>query len=180
MTDLERDLALRLEAAARNPPAERPGEVLEALGSTVSKAFGLQPDELAILVLSRGRTVLRFVYPPELAEGGNMFPLTVPSLAGRAVQTGRSVLINAVHEVPHLGFYERIRIKESRPTGIQKLLAVAVKGSDGKAQAVIEISRRGESLAEAGPDFHPEDQQLLERLATVVGPAMAEAFAGSV
>jgi len=179
MSELERDLGLLLEAAAGKPPAAQREHVLEALSSTLSKAFSLRPDELAILVLNRERTMLQFVYPSELAEGGrNTFPLTVPSLASRVIQTGRSVLMNAMRDVPHLGIYERIRIQETVPRDIQKLLAVAVNGPDGKPQAVIEISRRGKGPAEAGPDFRPEDQQLLERLAGAAAPVMIQALAG--
>lgn len=179
MDELEEELGRLLEAAAGKTGEAQRAEVLEALGSTVSRAFSLRPDELAILMLSRDRTMLEFVYPLEMAEGGsNTFPISVPSLAGRVIQTGRSILNNAMHEVPHLGFYERIRVRGAKPLQIQKLLAVAVKGSDGKPQAVIEVSRRGKSPAEAGPDFGPEDQQRLERLADLAAPAMAAAFPG--
>jgi hypothetical protein len=177
----EGDLSLLLKAAAEKPPAERRGEVLQALVVTVSKVLRLSPDELAVLMLTPDRTMLRFVHPVELAQGGgNMFPVTVPSVAGRVVQTGRIILNNVAHEEPHLGFYERIRVGEAKPRKIQKLLAVPVKGADGRPQAVIEASRRGNTLAEAGPNFSSQDQQALEGLATMVGPVMAEAFAGMV
>lgn len=177
MDELERDLGRLLEDAAAKTGVERRRAVLEALASAVSKALALRTDELAILVLTRDRTLLEFVYPSELAEGGtNKFPLSVPSLAGRVAQTARSVLTNTAHDVPHLDFYERIRIKEQRPRQIQKLLAVGVKGSDGRVQAVIEVSHRGDTLAEAGPDFRLEDQRRLERLADTAAPALAAAF----
>ena len=178
MDDLERDLVRLLEEAAAKVGVERRGAVLEALASATSKALDLRQNELAILILTRDRTLLEFVYPSELAEGGtNRFPLVVPSLAGRVAQTGRSVLTNAAHDMPHLDFYERIRIKEARPRQIQKLLAVGVKGSDGKVQAVIDVSRRGDTPVEAGPDFRAEDQQRLERLAAAAAGALAVVFA---
>ena len=177
MTELERELGQLLEAAAGKSEAERRQAVLEALSATIAKAFALRPDELAILMVNPDRSMLRFVYPPNLADGGNLFPLSVPSLAGRVAQTGRSVLLNTAQDVSHLGFYERIRIKEAKPRRIQKLLAVGVKGPEEKIRAVIEVSRRGDRPAEAGPDFRPEDQQLLERLAAAAGPAVAAAFA---
>lgn len=178
MDERERELAALLEdASARTGPGRREG-VLNALVSTVSNALSLGPDEMAILMLSGDRSMLEFVYPSELAAGGgNRFPLTVPSVAGRVVRTGRNALSNAAYEVPRLEFYERIRIKEQKPQQIQKLLAVGVKGPEGRIRAVIEVSRRGESLGQAGPDFRPEDQQLLERLAAAVAPALAAAFA---
>lgn len=177
MDELERELGVRLRAVAGKPAAEMRAEVLRALVTTLSKAFGLNPDELAILMISPDREMLRFVYPPDLAKGGsNTFPVTVPSLAGRVAETGSSILNNDVRDVPHLAFYERVPIEGTEPIQIQKLLVVAVRGPDDRPQAVIEMSRRGATPEEAGPDFRPEDQEFLERLAAAVAPAMRQAF----
>jgi hypothetical protein len=177
MDEIEQELVDFLEEAAAKVGVERRAAVLGALASAVSKALALRPDELAILILTRDRSLLEFVYPFELAEGGaNRFPLSVRSLAGRVAQTARSLLTNAAHDLPHLDFYERIRIKEEKPRRIQKLLAVGVKGPEGKVRAVIEASRRGDALVKAGPDFRPEDQQCLERLVATAAPALAAAF----
>ncbi len=178
MDELKRDLRSLLKTAAGKPPGERRREVLQAVTATLSKEFGLGPDELAILMVSPDRIMVRFVYPPELADGSNTFPVTVVSLANHVIRTGRSVLSNAVRQLRHLAFYERIRIQERSPREIQKLLAVAARGSDGQVWAVIEISRRGKSRAEAGPDFRPEDQHLLEKLAALAGPALEGVFVG--
>lgn len=177
MDELERELSLRLQAVADRPAQEQQAGILTALVTTLAKAFGLNPDEVAILVLSRDRVMLEFAYPPELAEGrSNAFPVSVPSLAGQVLGTGCSVLINDMREVRRLAFYERVPIMETEPAAIQKLLGVAVKGPDGRPLAVIEVSRRGATLAEVGPDFSPEDQQLLEGLAATASPAVARAF----
>ena len=178
MDELLRELSNLLQTAAGNPLGERRRAVLQAVSATGSRAFGLGPDELAILLLSPDRRMVRFVWPPELAQGGNSFPVTVAALANRVIQTGRSLLSNAVRELPHLAFYERVRIQEHSPRAIQKLLAVAVKGADGQVRGVIEISQRGPSRAEAGRDFRPEDQRVLEELAALVAPALEDAFAG--
>jgi hypothetical protein len=172
------ELSRLLQTAADKPPGERRRAVLQAVSDTGSKAFDLGPDELAILLLSPDRRMVRFVWPPELAQGGNSFPVTVGALANRVIRTGRSLLSNAVRELPHLAFYERVRIREHSPRVIQKLLVAAVKGADGQVRGVIEISRRGPSRAEAGPDFRPEDQRVLEELAVVIAPALEDAFAG--
>jgi GAF domain-containing protein len=177
MDDPEKILDLLLAAAALKPAADRPAEVIQGLVIALSKAFDLRTDEVAILVFSQDRELLKFVYPPELAEkGGSAFPVSVPSLAGRVATTGDSLLYNDMREVPRLAFYERVRIHGAEPMEIQKLLAVAVKGGDGQPRAVIEVSRRARNLAEAGPDFHPEDLRLLERLAAAASGAMAQAF----
>jgi GAF domain-containing protein len=177
MDDLERELALRLQAVAGKMACEQREEVLKALVTTLCKAFGLSPDEVAILLLSQDRQMLLFAYPPELARGGsNAFPVTFPSLAGRVAETGASLLINDVRDVQRLAFYERVPIMDTDPAGILKLLAVAVEGPDGRPQGVVEVSRRGDKLAEVGPDFQVDDQKLLERLAATAAPAIARAF----
>jgi len=177
MHDLEQELAFQLQTAEGKLFSEQQEEVLKVLVTTLSKAFGLNPDEVAILLLSEDREMLRFAYPPELAKGGtNAFPTSFPSLAGQVARTGASVLVNDTRAVQRLAFYERVPIMDTEPAAIQKLLAVAVDGPDGLPQGVIEVSRRGENLEEVGPDFQTEDQELLERLAVTAAPAIARAF----
>lgn len=147
MEELKRELDTLLKAALDKPPGEWRREVLRAVSAAVSRALDLGPDELAILILSPDRLMVRFVYPPELAEGSNTFPVTVVSLANHVIMTRRSLLSNAVREIRHLAFYERIRIRERSPLEIQKLLVVPVKGSDGQVRGVIEVSRRGKTRA---------------------------------
>jgi hypothetical protein len=176
--ELKRELDTLLKAALDKPPGEWRREVLRAVSAAVSRALDLGPDELAILILSPDRLMVRFVYPPELAEGSNTFPVTVVSLANHVIMTRRSLLSNAVREIRHLAFYERIRIRERSPLEIQKLLVVPVKGSDGQVRGVIEVSRRGKTRAEAGRDFRLQDQQVLEQLAALAAPALEIAFPG--
>lgn len=178
MEELKRELDTLLKAALDKPPGEWRREVLRAVSAAVSRALDLGPDELAILILSPDRLMVRFVYPPELAEGSNTFPVTVVSLANHVIMTRRSLLSNAVREIRHLAFYERIRIRERSPLEIQKLLVVPVKGSDGQVRGVIEVSRRGKTRAEAGRDFRLQDQQVLEQLAALAAPALEIAFPG--
>jgi len=177
MDELLRDMGNLLKTAAGKPLAERRREVLQAVSATVSRAFALGPDELAIFILSPDRMTVRFLWPPEMAGGGSSFPVTAGAFAHHVIKTGSSLLSNAVRELRHLGFYERIRIQEHSPRVIQKLLAVPVKGADGQVRGVIEISRRGKSRAETGRDFRPEDQQVLEQLAALAASAVEEAFA---
>ncbi len=179
--DARGDLAPRLKAAEGKPSEERREEVLRALAETLSQAFTLNSDEMAILLLSPDRVMLRFVFPPELAKGGsNTFPVSLPSVAGRVASTGESCRVNDMQEIHRLAFYERIPMRGAEPTEIHKLLAVAVPGAGGVPQAVIEVSRRGSSPAESGPDFSPADQELLEGVATAAANAIASAFTGDV
>ncbi len=181
MDSVERDLASRLKEAEGKAVVERREAVLEALATTLARAFSLNPDEIAILLLSPDRVMLQFVYPPELAKGGsNTFPVSLQSVAGHVASTGESLLLNDVQETHRLAFYERVPISGAAPAEIHKLLAVAVPGPDGAPQAVIEVSRRGSSSATAGPDFSGADQELLTRLAAAASSAVTQAFGKDV
>ncbi len=181
MDNVVGDLTSRLKAVEEKPPEVRREAVLEVLATTLARAFRLNPDEIAILLLSPDRVMLQFVYPPELAKGGsNTFPVSLQSVAGHVASTGESLLLNDVQETHRLAFYERVPISGTAPAEIHKLLAVAVPGPDGAPQAVIEVSRRGSSSAVAGPDFSRADQELLTQLAAAAASTFAQAFGRDV
>ena len=171
MEQFERKMQAELDTLVDVSAEVRRGAALEILVDTLREAFVLRPDEVAILLVSPDGAVLSFAYPVELAAGGsNAFPVALPSLAGRVAVEGVSVCSNRLPEEPHLGFYERVAVRGMQPVPIQKLLAVPLRESGAGILGVIEISRRGETRAEAGPDFGPEEQQ---RLARLVGMAAA-------
>lgn len=178
MDDCERELQGKLNALAGAPAGDRRDQVLQVLVTTLVEAFALKPDEVAVFVLSPDGEMLIFAYPPELAAGGaNAFPVRFPSVAGRVVVGGKGLLSNQVQQEPHLSFYERVRVHGIAPTAIQKLLAVPLPGPASNPLGVLEISRRGGTWGEAGPDFTPEDLRRLERLAAVAAVALREATA---
>ena len=173
MEQLEQKMQAELDALVDVSAEAWRGGALEILVNTLREAFVLCPDEVAILLLSPDGAVLSFVYPVELAAGGgNTFPVALPSLAGRVAAEGVNVCSNRLPEEPHLGFYERVAVRGLPPVPIQKLLAVPLQEPGAGILGVVEISRRGESRAEAGPDFGPEEQQRLTRLVGMAAAAL--------
>jgi len=174
MEQLEEKMRAALNALGNSSAEIRQGEILELLVRTLREAFVLSPDEVAILLVSSDGAMLSFAYPFELAAGGsNAFPLAIPSMAGRVATEGASVCSNRLAEEPHLGFYERVAVQGLQPIPIQKLLAVPLQGSGTGILGVVEISRRGETCAEADADFGPEERLRLERLAGMAAAALA-------
>ncbi|MFA5028613.1 MAG: hypothetical protein WC713_12150, partial [Candidatus Methylomirabilota bacterium] len=150
MEQFERKMQAELDTLVDVSAEVRRGAALEILVDTLREAFVLRPDEVAILLVSPDGAVLSFAYPVELAAGGsNAFPVALPSLAGRVAVEGVSVCSNRLPEEPHLGFYERVAVRGMQPVPIQKLLAVPLRESGAGILGVIEISRRGETRAEA-------------------------------
>jgi hypothetical protein len=178
MDELAQELQTRLQAALGLPAEGRRADVLRVFAATLSRAFGLQPDEVAILVLEHQRSMLAFAFPAALAEGGgNAFPLSLSSLAGRVVQTGAGLHENEMRQIPHLAFYERVRAHEREPLPIQKIMAAALKSPAGGVEGVVEVSRRGRAPADAGPDFTADDQQRLEALTTLAAASILTVLA---
>jgi hypothetical protein len=175
MDELEGELKTRLQAALGLPEERRRGEVLGAIAATLAQAFGLQPDEVAILRLDQARSMLGFAFPAVLADGGgNAFPLSLQSLAGRVVQSGAGLHENEMRQIPHLAFYERVRAHEREPLPILKIMAAPLKSATGKVEGVVEVSRRGRAPTEAGPDFTPGDLGRLEALTRVASAAILQ------
>ena len=173
MGDHEREMRDELATLADAPEAERRRRAFEIVVATVRKTFSLKPDEIAVLLLSKDGDTLRFAYPPELAAGGsNAFPVRFPSVAGRVVVSGESLLSNQVQQEQHLAFYERVPVQGVAPTAIQKLLAVPLRGPASVLLGVLEVSRRGKTPSDAGPDFLPEELLQLERLAAAAAAVL--------
>lgn len=174
MDRIEREFEIALDVLTGRSAEERRGEIVSLLVAAAQDTFTLRPDEVAILFVSPDGAMLTFAFPPELAAGGsNTFPVSVPSLAGRAVAEGVSICSNQAPEEQHLGFYERVAVQGIRPLPIQKMLAAPLTGPGGEVRGVVEVSRRGGDPAEAGPDFGPEDAPRLERLAALAAAALA-------
>ncbi|MFB3819909.1 MAG: hypothetical protein ACE147_19805 [Candidatus Methylomirabilales bacterium] len=175
MDELEQELNTRLQAALGRPAEDRRAEVLRVFAAALGRAFGLQPDEVAILRLERDRSMLAFAFPAALAEGGqNAFPLSLNSLAGRVVQSGAALHENEMRQIPHLAFYERVRGHERDPLPIQKIMAAPVKNGTGGVEGVVEVSRRGRAPAEAGADFTAGDRGRLEALTGLAAAAVLQ------
>lgn len=141
-------------------PGDLPG-LLRQAAQAVEQAFGLRPDEVAILLLVDQARLLKFVHPPELAKGGeNLVPVTIPSLASQALQRRQAVIENDVPRARHVFAYEGL-FGSRLP--IQKMLSLPL--IHGQAVlGVIQVSRRAPSRAEAGNDFTAADAAKLQEV----------------
>lgn len=113
-----------------------------------------------VLTVHRDGRSLEFVYPPEFK--GNVFPIDGKSIVGRTVVARRSYISNNVPQ--ERGFILLDWFMNRGGTPIQKEITCPVILSD-KVVAVLQITRRGASLSESGPDFRRED---LEKIKSVL------------
>jgi hypothetical protein len=103
-------------------------------------------------VVHRDGMSLEFVYPLQLK--GNILPVDRKSIAGRAVITKRSNISNSV--VEEKGFFLFDWLINMGNTQIQKMITYPVISVDNVV-VVVQVTRRGVSLSEAGPDFENGD-----------------------
>ncbi|HTR48299.1 MAG TPA: GAF domain-containing protein [Verrucomicrobiae bacterium] len=127
----------------------------------IGKNFGVQPHEVAILGLTPDERSLRFLAPDNLRTIGQIPLSSTNSLASRTVREKRPELINHFTVVPHASVFEAVPIAdELRGDPIQKIMSAPIT-SGNQVIGVIQVSRKGKTLAESGPDFtHPQLREL--------------------
>ena len=154
----------------------------ERIAAELAKTFGVKPDEVGILQLEK--QMLHFVYPAKLGTVGSIPLNQSSSVAARIANSKRAEIINNFAQSKHVSVFESVELsskqkvvgqaakpEEKQAHVIQKLMAVPVMGPAGVV-GVIEVSRKGKSAPDAGPDFTPAD---LQKLVAVSG-ALAKAF----
>ena len=99
---------------------------------------------------------MEFIYPSQLK--GNSLPINNKSIAGSAVLNRRPYISNNVRLEKSFIVFDWIMDRGSTP--IQKILSYPVILTE-KVISVIQITRRGDSLSEAGPDFEKSDLEKL-------------------
>ena len=147
-------------------------ETPDKLCAELAKLFGVRRDEVALLRL-QGR-MLHFVYPPELQAAGAI-PITSSAVAARTASTRKSEVFNSFVRVKHSSVFETVKLGSEQSAGapearvIQKLMTAPIVGEHDKVLGVVQISRKGATLATAGPDFTPTQLQELEAAGRRVG-----------
>jgi GAF domain-containing protein len=157
---------------ARKGGGGEPIQLVRAL-ELISKDFGLQPHEVAILGLTSDGRSLRFLAPDNLRTVGQIPLSSTNSLAARTVREKRPELINHFSVVPHASVFEAVPIAdEQRGDPIQKIMSSPIL-SAGKVIGVLQVSRKGKAMTDAGPDFtHPQLREL-KLIADALAPCVA-------
>jgi GAF domain-containing protein len=153
----------------------RKGEDGEYLGlnravDLISKNFAVQVHEVAIFVLTADHRFLKFIIPERLQAVGQLPMTSTSSLAVRTARDKRPEIINHFAVVPHSSVFEAVPIaEEQRGDPIQKIMSVPL-AVDKKVIGVIQVSRKGKSAAEAGPDFTHQELRELRTIADSLAP----------
>ena len=138
----------------------------------VAKTFAVQTHEVAILGLTEDGRSLKFIAPENLRIIGQIPLSSTNSLAARTFREKRPEVINHFSVVPHASVFEAVPIAESqRGDAIQKIMSSPILAA-GKTIGVVQISRKGKSTAEAGPDFTHSHLRELKIICDALAPCL--------
>jgi hypothetical protein len=129
---------------------------LPVIAEKIAKELRVKVDEVAILAVSQRWRHLHFLVPHVLKNVG-FIPLTSNSaLAARTARDSRPEINNNFSAVRHATVFEGVKAGTATGESIQKIISAPML-FEGNVVGVIQISRKGESLVSAGPDFTPEE-----------------------
>jgi hypothetical protein len=148
-------------------------DMADRIVRTVSHAFSCKQDEVAILLLSTDGRHLRFVAPRRFADLGSIPVTKRDSIAVGVLSRRSGDVINNVPMVKHVSFFESIKLRD-KPAPIQKMVSVPLSAR-GQVIGVAQISRKGETARDAGPDFTQADLRRAQEILDAVAPYLAEA-----
>ena len=95
------------------------------------------------------------------------------SIAVGVLQMQQGEAMNNVPMVKHVAFFESVKLRD-RVLPIQKMITVPIL-LGAEAVGVAQISRKGETPAEAGADFLPADVRRVQDFFAEVAPYLWEA-----
>jgi len=170
--------AMAAKKADAQSPLEPFLDMAERIVKYVSSVFGSKADEVAILVRTSDGKHLRFVAPRKFADLGTIPVTKRDSIAVNILAKKSGEAMNNVPMVKHVAFFESVKLRD-RMSPIQKMVTVPIL-LNGEAEGVAQVSRKGETPMEAGPDFSAADvkkcQDLFEAIAPVFIGARPEKF----
>jgi hypothetical protein len=156
------DLGSLLDAMTHGglpPGTEKLAQIAEAL----AKMFDVDPDEVAILAVSPKSKSLKFVIPEKLSVMGSIPLTSTNALAARTARERKAELANNFSTSRHATVFEGVPLGRRQGETIHKIMSAPIL--DGtKVTGVIQISRKGHSLSNAGPDFTQKDLRALTML----------------
>jgi hypothetical protein len=142
-------------------------EILESVSGAIAKLLGVRSDEVAIMELHLASKALKFVLPQKLRAVGSIPLTSSAALAARTVRERRSDVINNFAQSRHASVFEGVPLGRGQGVCIQKLMSMPIL-QEGKVLGVVQISRKGESQQDCGPDFKAIDLKALQGLAEVL------------
>jgi hypothetical protein len=143
------------QALSTEHSADRPIS-LQSVADRIAKDLRVKVDEVAILGVSVRWKHLHFLVPEALKHVGYIPLSSNSALASRTARESRPEIINNFASVRHASVFEGIKVAGETAPAIQKIISAPIL-ADGRIVGIIQISRKGTNLMDAGPDFTADD-----------------------
>jgi GAF domain-containing protein len=140
-------------------------ENLQTLAGKFAALFHVGADEVAILAATTGGKALQFLVPARLRVVGTIPFTSTAALAAKTAREKRAELQNKFSFTRHASVFEGVPLGWREGESIQKIMSAPIL-ADGKTVGVVQISRKGRTPEEAGPDFTSDE---LRKLQSVTG-----------
>jgi hypothetical protein len=147
-------------------------ESLERVAQAIGAIFNVKPDEVAVMELRPSGKLLYFVLPEKLRVVGTIPLTSTTALAARSARERRSDVVNSFATSRHASVFEGVPLGCRQGEAIQKIMSAPILRGDSVV-GVAQISRKGLSAAEAGPDFTSKDLGDLQGLNSLLGRFLA-------
>ena len=165
----------RLAHAVEADNADAAQISLSSVAARIAKNIGVKSDEVAILGLSTKWRHLYFLVPEALSKVGHIPLSSNTALAARTARQKRAEIDNDFAASRHASVFEGVKIGAESAEAIQKILSVPIL-ADGQVVGIIQISRKGPTLRNAGPDFTAADLVHVQTLCVPLGKILARAL----
>ena len=129
---------------------------LSTVAERIAKNLGVQPGEIALMGLSNRWRHLYFLVPESLKQVGFIPLSSTSAIAARTARESRPDILNNVSSVRHATVFEGVKIGGETSELIQKMISAPILCGE-RVVGVIQVSRKGASPKEAGPDFTADD-----------------------
>jgi hypothetical protein len=163
------EIAKIIEEAAEQGRSADP-ETLGRVAAQLARGFKVGNDEIAILALAASGKFLVFRYPEKLQNIGQIPMTSTTALAVRTARERRPEVINNFAIVRHTTVFEAVPLGDDPSDPIQKIMSVPILDGSHRTVGVLQICRKGRSLASAGADFTPKDLSELAAIGRLLAP----------
>ncbi|MDH3998196.1 MAG: hypothetical protein OET90_05100 [Desulfuromonadales bacterium] len=157
-------------------------EKLRLSALTLQQAFKVAEDEVAILKLDRNTESLCFIWPEKLGKSGNLPLKAKDTFAVATVLKNQPQRHNRFESKLHASIFEQVNLQPKpkkkktqdaepeirKPKKIQKIMSAPLL-NQSTVTGAIQVCRKADDVAEAGPDFSELELDALAEIAKVIG-----------
>lgn len=157
------DFCSRLTRILLDAPAP---ERLAVAAAEIAAFFGVDAHEVAYFQVESGGRSAVFRWPPSTMINIPLKSFST-SLLSATAREQRAFVNNAFATTPHLHMFEHALAEREQRVPVQKIMSAPVLAGD-QLRGILQICRKGRTLAEAGADFGDVELQELQQVCAVL------------